>query len=360
MASTNEHQSPQGSGPVVLFDRHLGPFNKIQPRIAQTDNRPIQGSVIDCKTSFFPRYNGFEDDLLIIKTLVAGFQTIRGHMTPLLAQELLRFLTTTWKSDRDGRAWTAESPKNHRLFSELRGHGVAPKHLNYGFWFYMAAWWGPGHPALGPIRNDMSQLWGVEFPDDTLYYPAGLGVKDQKMLFAGIADGSAHAIQRPAGKPRDTEMQVRVRDIRQKINETPVEDLFGTIPSIITRRHGMDSNHLALMKSKLASTRKELETSKQTVTSLTQDLKSLELEHENTRRLLNEKTQHFQATINQLQCESKCSKDACIELNNRTDILEAKLAEANKRAEKAVETCALVLGILSSPGGEKRKRDEKM
>lgn len=239
---------------------------------------------------------------------------------------------------------------------------------------YLATWWGPGHPDLEAIRNDMSALWGVEFPTDAMFYPSNLSQEDQKMLYLDIRpvledeeSGSpgGHSTPQPRvasrpnasaqppetsqsqllppsiSQPLDTKMKVRQQEIVNAIENNPVGSDIGKLvpnikPKFLKPAAPANDSTLGKLRSDLKATQKELQASQTKATVLGENLDKLE----------DEKTQ-LVGRVNNLERDLDRSK---VKANNlegklneagyRMDALERKLEEANERAKKGIEMSA--------------------
>ncbi|KAM0340734.1 hypothetical protein ACHAPU_010325 [Fusarium lateritium] len=274
-------------------------------------------------------------------------------MAPSVADELVNFLADSWKSYM-GADFEVPNPVAQRPYDILLGLNDERKLLSYSFWFYLAAWYGPGHPDLQHIRQEMSAFWGAEFPTDAIIYPANFSVCDQKKLFAGIpvdltlnprASLPTPSLPTPSlptaslpiiSASSDTEMQVRVQDFKEIFEKTPVKDLAKAISQKMPNIPETDASEIDSLKAQLDATRRELENTQKELSSLEKrSQKSLEV-----------------AIDAECQYQQEFTE-------GHVKGLEGKLAETNQRVDKAMEICALLLGIVSAPGGEKRKRDDQ-
>ncbi|RMJ07395.1 hypothetical protein CDV36_013013 [Fusarium kuroshium] len=266
--------------------------------------------------------------------LVSLFNGIKDEMNNPLASELAEFLPNAWKN------WTAQVRKPNFatqdvFYSELRGTHGGRKILYYPHWFFMAACWGPAHFQLAPIRKDMSALWGVEFPTSSVFYPANIPAWRQKALFFGkrAEDTSFH------------EMEDRVEGFKAAIEDVDkpsiIEALTEYAPGLRNKAaYGNDAKEL---RNQLRDTRKQLEETQG-------KLEGTQTQLRNAKERLRIAEERIEDTERQLRetktkCDSLCSKD--------------DLITTNRRVDKVVETCALVLSILTTPGGEKRGREKQ-
>ncbi|KAM0317293.1 hypothetical protein ACHAPQ_011065, partial [Fusarium lateritium] len=366
----------KGRSYIQVFHTDCLPLLKLmrlfKPRRVETLPQTAADKI---KTCLFPCEKEAYDsnEQTVVRSFVAGFQLIENHVAPLLADELVKFLIDSWLKDQRQGFDKTTAPKEHCFYNILASEESSTKSLNFGYWFYLATWWGPGHPDLKAIRLDMSALWGVEFPADAMFYPPDISDKDQKRLYAGIQVGPEPAASRPAASPRrpassqpqaatkaqvparpasqtrDTEIATRQQQIMDAIENDTVGSVLGKFAANLNptfRNAGVSANDsgIAKLKSELAAAQKELEESKDKITVLERSLQSLEKAHEFTETT--QKTQTIQLTqrVNQqeenLKRANKYANDLERKLSkadDRMDSLEAKLAEADERAKKAVE-----------------------
>jgi predicted nucleic acid-binding Zn-ribbon protein len=368
------------------------------------------------KVSDFPYNEGYTSECSIVDCLVSGFQIVEKNLAPLLVDELANFLVDTWRQDQNHGLVEFSTPKEHRFYEIMTSEDEAIKSLNYGYWMYLAAWWGPGHPDLRTIRNDMSDVWGVQFPTDAIFYPPGISDKAQKQLYAGIhptleREGSGLPGRRATSRPRaasraeastqpeetsqaqvlsqsisqplETQMRTRQQEIVDAIEKNPVGSVLGKFAASLnpTCRNARDVGRL---QTNLAVTRKELQNSKNTVATLEESLESLQNAHHATQVSLGQmdfkvndlksdmehvqqnnhrlESQNVQLTerLDKLQGDLKRANKYASDLegkldkaDDRMDILERKLEEANERAKKAIEMSAFNHALI-----EKRFKEE--
>ncbi|KAF4466249.1 hypothetical protein FALBO_6875 [Fusarium albosuccineum] len=122
---------------------------------------------------------------ILANELVDAFHGIRPKMSPVLADILAQWLPKVLASSLYN-IQQLSAPQHHPLWSLLRGKNESgQKRLSYSAWFFMAVMFGPAHPMLEPIRRDMSELWGVHFPADSIFYP-DVSDEMQKKCFDGF------------------------------------------------------------------------------------------------------------------------------------------------------------------------------
>ncbi|KAF5660157.1 hypothetical protein FHETE_9130 [Fusarium heterosporum] len=323
--------------PVLMFVSRTRRHKNVLLRNAEP--RPCKNAD-RLQISHFPMYNRCPLRLTIRNSFLAGFQVIEEHMAPSVAEELVDFLANSWKTYIDIH-YEGPSPTGQKAYHALLGLNNEKKLLSYCLWFYLAAWYGPGHPDLQSIRQEMSNLWGVEFPTDTIIYPANISVENQEKLFYGIPVDIKPNLQAlpSVSQVRDTEMQDRIQDFKNTLETTPVEDLARIISQRMpTRAETADRKEIDSLKAQLATTRSELERTRKDVSGL-----ESKLDKEKAIR-----------QADYLKFDKQLSKS-----NKREKNLEGLIADTNRRVDKAMETCALLLSIVSAPGGEKRKRDDQ-
>ncbi|KAJ4253336.1 hypothetical protein NW762_010491 [Fusarium torreyae] len=365
MASNNQNVEPPEPEPRLEFRSHKGRVDCAQPRITIPRPRTDNEFGVVCHMSFFA-FKTPEDET-IVSTLVAGFQIIQRNMCPLLAGDMVKFLVDAWKEENQPRSHHGKPPAAHPYYKRLKGTEGNIKHLSYAYWFYLAACWGPDHPQLRGIRKEMSELWGAVFPPNMIVYPGYLSTERQKKLFGGVPTALFNEpnVQEQSGdeQSHDTVMQKRVRQLKQTIEDTPIEGLAGVIgdlPIILTKASSVnDTSELDELKLQLAATRKDLKETLGQVEGLQQELSDLRISSDNTIQQLQRDVDANKGALKVVDAKYLKMSTSETLLGGRVDAWEEKLEDMDKRVEKAVETCALVLGILSAPGGDKRKRGDE-
>ncbi|KAM0548460.1 hypothetical protein ACHAPJ_009946 [Fusarium lateritium] len=333
----------------------------------------------------FQPYGGDTMWSRIIGSLVAGFQDIEPNMNQDLATLLVESLKKAWNTTLVCSCPSKEKLASQWHYKRLCGLDGNGRDLYYPSWFFLAAWLGPGHPYLKRIRKEMSELWGVEFPTDAIIYPKGLPAETQKTLFYGNSMTAK----------RENTIEGRAQDIKRTINNSSIEDLAATItglPNMLNNTgSATDSGEVGSLKRQLADTRNELKetrdqvdsmkkeiaglkTTRNQVDSLITELKDLKNSRDQFSTLKQELNDLQISTNRQLQdlrediTNTKAKLSAVGELarqtkneeevlSDRVGGLGDRLTTTDKQVEKTVETCALVLSILSAPGGHKRKLD---
>ncbi|KAF4966583.1 hypothetical protein FSARC_5747 [Fusarium sarcochroum] len=349
MAFNNQDLEPHEPGPLLEFRPHNGRVNCAQPRVAIPGPRTGDRAGVVCCTSLFPFQN--PADKIIVDSLVAGFQLIQKNI-----------LERGEPKQKPSRKTTC----GPSYYKRLRGQNGNVKHLSYAYWFYLAACWGPDHPHLRGIRKEMSNLWDVTFPTHAITYPGNMSTEKQKRLFGGFPTAlyDEPKVQKGAAeKPHDTAMQVRVRELKQTIENTPIEGLAGAIgdlPIMLNKDSPVDdTSEVEELKRQLSVTRRDLKETLGQVEGLEQELTNLRMSTDMTIHQMQRDADVTKADLKVVDIRSSKVGTAEVLLSGRVDAWEEKLANMDKRVEKAMETCALVLGILSAPGGDKRKRGDE-
>ncbi|KAM0424947.1 hypothetical protein ACHAPT_009748 [Fusarium lateritium] len=262
--------------------------------------------------------------------LVDSFNKVKPGMDKTLACELAKFLIKAWEK-------FLHPPTGHEYLNQLRiklqGSKIGWKTLYYPHWFLFAIHMGPGHLAQEPIRQDMSALWGVEFPVNSVFYPADIPVDRQKALFRGGQDEPS-----PLLKITD-----RVEDFKAAIDvdqRSIIEAVAEYAPALLNK--AVRNDNVDSLKQQLDETREQLQ---------------------RTREQLQGSQEQFQKTQEQLQKTQEQLQDTqkqCKDLEGKVESSNNDLAAMNRRVDKVVDTCALVLSILTAPtGGERALKSEQ-
>lgn len=244
------------------------------------------------------------------------FNYIKHRMDKVLAIELAEFLPKAWEQSLFSKT---KSPEEHEFYQKMRGTAPNQKELYYPYWFFLAAVWNPNHPSLTNIRNDMAALWGVKFPEAYISYPYGVPVERQKALFHGGLESSTPLC----------EIQRRAQGFKAAIEgvgrPSVIEAVTQYAPALLNKPAPTDD-----------------------VESLHRKLKDTQEQLQKTQGQLKETQKQLQETNEELQ-ETREKLKSDIETSNK------ELAATNLRVDKVVDTCALVLSILTTSRGEKRK-----
>ncbi|KAH6976268.1 hypothetical protein BKA56DRAFT_618194 [Ilyonectria sp. MPI-CAGE-AT-0026] len=110
--------------------------------------------------------------------LVDAFNAIKGDMSGVWREELAAFVhDCTWQR-------LASNPSSLESYKKLKGNAGRQKQLYFPYWFGVATYFPPSHATLQPIREELSQLWGVNLPFDRIYYPR-VDAKKESACFQG-------------------------------------------------------------------------------------------------------------------------------------------------------------------------------
>ncbi|KAF5964437.1 hypothetical protein FCOIX_13418 [Fusarium coicis] len=307
----------------------------------------------------------------LFDNIVAAFRTVEQTMATDLVVKLIQAVAQLWKTvitqGPIGRAKVrAQTP--YRKLTGLAG----PKQLYYPYWFFMAVWLGPGHPFLKSIRRDMSDLWGVEFPTDAIMCPKFIPIEAQMELFYG----------RPAKPttPDEASIEERAKAIKKTINESSVNGLSAAIKDHLPNDlNGLGDSTRMQLESNLTSTNRELKDARKQINDLEKQLADAKASQARAQEKTNSDMETLRNEIKQLKGAqgstnkfkkvvetlrgTVASLDAKVlvgekKVEQEMNALRSEVAQSAEKAEKAVETGALVLSVLSTPGGQKRKMDE--
>jgi len=307
------------------------------------------------------------NDECLRESIIAAFKEVEQTMPLDLAVKLKQAVVQTLGTTSTAGYITKTKVSALMPYQRLAGHGIQ-KQLGYPDWFFMAAWLGPGHPFLESIRKDMSDVWGVEFPTDAIIYPAILNRETEERLFNGeIA---------PATATTEDSIEERAKAIKKTIDDSTVNGLSAAIKEHIPDDlNGLgDSNRMHALETSLASTSRELEEARKQVTNLEKQLFEAKASQARAQEKTNSDVQALRKELKQLkaaQSTDNVKKDLgvlratvtgieakVLKAEKDTNTLRSEVAQSAEKAEKALETGALVLSVLSTSGGQKRKRDE--
>ncbi|KAF5574186.1 hypothetical protein FPANT_11917 [Fusarium pseudoanthophilum] len=306
----------------------------------------------------------------LLESVVPAFREVEQTMPLDLAVELKQAVMQTLDITSTSGFISKAKVSTLMPYQRLAGkHGIK-KQLGYSDWFFMAVWLGPGHPFLEDIRKDMSDVWGVEFPTDEIIYPMIFDRKTEDKLFMGeIA---------PTPTANEDSIEERANAIKKTINESSVNGLSAAIKDHLpdALKHFGDASKVYASEKSLDSTNRELEDARKQVN----DLKNELAESKASQARAQEKTKSDMETLREEIRQLKAAQGSTgnvkkdvealrVTITQRVTGIQAKVekdmstlrnevAKSAEKAEKAVETGALVLSVLSTPGGQKRKMDE--
>ncbi|KAF5695569.1 hypothetical protein FDENT_299 [Fusarium denticulatum] len=300
-------------------------------------------------------------------SIVAAFREVEQTMPLDLAKRLKNAVVRTMKITSTMGCISKTKVSATMPYLSLAGiHGIK-KQLCYPDWFFMAAWLGPGHPFLEDIRKDMSDVWGVEFATDAIIYPKVDDIETEEKLFNGEV----------APTPNQDSIEERAKTIKKAINDSSVNGLSAAIKDHLPDafKDFGDAGKMYASEKSLASTNRELEDARKQVTNLEKQLAEAKVSQARAQEKTNNDMQALRKEIRQLKAAQgstdNVKKDiealratvAGVEAKvlkgeKDTNTLRNEVARSAEKAEKAVETGALVLSVLSTPGGQKRKMDE--
>ncbi|UPK90836.1 hypothetical protein LCI18_001771 [Fusarium solani-melongenae] len=165
----------------------------------------------------------------------------------------------------------------------------------------------------------MALLWKVEFPTGFLIYPFGIPIERQQTLFHG-------GLQNPTPL---REIQRRAQSFKAAIEgvgkPSVIEAVTDYAPALLNK--ALHTGDIGPLHQELKDTREQLR---------------------ETQGQLKETQKRLQETNKELQ-EARKQFEKDILSSNK------ELAATNRRVDKVVDTCALVLSLLTTSGGEKRK-----
>ncbi|RBQ71603.1 hypothetical protein FVER14953_13140 [Fusarium verticillioides] len=301
------------------------------------------------------------------KSIIAAFKEVQQTMPLDLALRLKQAVMQTMKTTPNMGSISKTKVSSMMPYQRLAGEHGIEKQVGYPDWFFMAAWLGPGHPFLEDIRKDMSDVWGVEFPTDEIIYSMIMNRETEVRLFNGEI----------APTPNEDSIEERAKTIKKTINESPVNGLSAAIKDHLPDafKDFSDASKVHTLETSLASTNRELEDSRNQVKNLEKQLAESKASQARAQEKTSSDMLALRTEMRQLKAAqvstSNVKKDlaglwtavAGVEakvLKGEKDMntLRSEVAQSAEKAEKAVETGALVLSVLSTPGGHKRKMDE--
>ncbi|PNP78872.1 hypothetical protein FNYG_07737 [Fusarium nygamai] len=313
-------------------------------------------------------------------SIVAAFREVEQTIPLDLALSLKQAVVQTMKTTSTIGCISKTKVSAMMPYQRLAGkHGIE-KQLCYTDWFFMAAWLGPGHPFLDDIRKDMSDVWGVEFPTDEIIYLLIINRETEYRLFNGEVA--------PTPNVNEDSIEERAKTIKKTINDSTVNGLSAAIKDHLPDafKDFGDAGKVYASEKSLASTNRELEDARKQVTNLEKQLAEAKASQARAQEKTNSELQKTKSDMETLRKEIKQLKAAQGSTNNfkravealratvagveatvlvgekkvekEMNTLRSEVAKSAEKAEKAVETGALVLSVLSTPGGQKRKMDE--
>ncbi|KAF5645301.1 uncharacterized protein FTJAE_2502 [Fusarium tjaetaba] len=328
------------------------------------------------KVSMYPSDLPYEPTTgRLCESLIAAFREVEQAMPLHLAIRLKQAVIQTMKTMPKMGSISKTKVSSMMPYQRLAGKHAIEKKLGYPDWFFMAVWLGPGHPFLGDIRKDMSDVWGVEFPTDEIIYPLIMNRETEVRLFNGEI----------APTPTEDSIEERAKTIKKTINESSVNGLSAAIKDHLPDafKDLGDASKVHALETSLASTNRELEDARKKVINLEKQLTEAKASQARSQEKTNSELQKTKSDMETLRKEIRQLKAAQGSTDNvKKDVqalrvtltqrvtdtqakvekdmstLRSKVAQSAEKAEKAVETGALVLSVLSTPGGQKRKMDE--
>ncbi|KAM5347230.1 hypothetical protein ACJ41O_010235 [Fusarium nematophilum] len=289
-------------------------------------------------SDFFVEYASIADNISA-RELVSAFHAVEPYMVPALAHQLVEFLKRTWReiSARKGCHGVL-----YDMFYTLKGTRGRDKLLYFPYWFYLATQWGPNDPDLDPIREDMSALWGVEFPAEEIFYPRDIPVTLEQGFFYGINEGA----------PDDSPFQVS--SLERLIERVPKEHLAQVIAGQLGSVAGPSDSanqleaQLSEVRSDLCDTLYQLEDANDELAQTRRELEALQIEVERRDNMLYAVQQELQ--------ESREERQALLVWEERRD---RELAEVKDKADRAFQICALLTRVLGTSGVGKPKGESE-
>ncbi|KAF5710706.1 hypothetical protein FMUND_9350 [Fusarium mundagurra] len=296
-------------------------------------------------------------------SIVAAFMEVEQTMPLDLALRLKQAVMQTMKTTSTLGCISKTKVSAMMPYQRLAGtHGIK-KQLCYPDWFFMAVWLGPGHPFLESIRKDMSDVWGIEFPTDEIIYPIIINRETEERLFNGEV----------APTSNEDSIEERAKTIKKTINDSTVNGLSAAIKDHLPNafKDFADASEVYASEKSLASTNRELEDARKQVNNLEKQLAESKVSQEKTnsdiqalRREIRQlksaqgSTDSVKKDLGALRATVAGMETKVIKGERDMNTLRSEVAQSAEKAEKAVETGALVLSVLSTPGGQKRKMDE--
>ncbi|KAF4487901.1 hypothetical protein FAGAP_11235 [Fusarium agapanthi] len=372
----------QGDPPFRLglrFRRHDGSYGAQERDFINLWNKPAK---VPIHQRDLPAVHAARHAERLFDGIIAAFkeveQTMALDLAVKLKQAAMQTLEITSTKGRVSKAKVSTLMPYQRLAGI---HGIK-KQLGYSDWFFMAVWLGPEHPFLESIRKDMSDLWGVQFPTDAIIYPKFIPIETQMSLFYG----------KPVTATDADSIEERAKAIKKSIDDSTVNGLNaaikGHLPDGLKLNGFGGSTRIQTLETSLASTNRELEDARKQVRNLENQLAEAKASQARAQEKTNSDMETLRKEVQLLktaqadnvkkdvealrmkltQHSTSCQQRAAgIEtkvlnrekkVEKELNVLRSEVAQSAEKAEKAVETGALVLSVLSTPGGQKRKMDE--
>ncbi|KAF5256105.1 hypothetical protein FOXYS1_13441 [Fusarium oxysporum] len=295
----------------------------------------------------------------LFDNIIAAFNEVEQTMALDLAVKLKQGVVQTWKDTStkgsiDKAEVTAQMP-----YQKLTGtNGIKSSFTTH------------------------TDLWGLQFPTDALMYPKFVPIEAQMSLFYG----------KPATAPNENCIEERAKAIKKTIDNSPVNGLsaaikghlpddlneFGTNPRIysLEMRLASTNHELEDTRTQISNLEKELAESKasqaralektksdmETLRKEIQQLKTAQGQTDNVKKDL--EALRAMLTQHSTSCQQRAASietkvlSGHKKVEKEMNVLRSEVAHSDEKAEKAVETGALVLSILSTTGGPKRKLDD--
>ncbi|KAF5243698.1 hypothetical protein FANTH_8070 [Fusarium anthophilum] len=352
--------------------------NRIQERdFVKLSNAPVK---VPIHQRDLPAIHAARHADRLFDGIVAAFkeveQTMALELAVKLKQAVMQTLETTSTKGRLSKTRVITLMPYQRLAGI---HGIK-KQLAYSDWFFMAVWLGPEHPFLEDIRKDMSDHWGVHLLTDEIIYPVIHNRETEERLFNGEVT------------PSEASIEERAKAIKKTIEDSTVKGLSATIkghlPDGLKLNGFGDSTRIQTLETSLTSTNRELEDARKQVRNLESQLTEAKASQARAQEKTNSDMETLRKEVQLLKAAQNDTVNKTVEAlwpiitqsstscRQRMSSIEAKVrkgekkvekdidtlrnevAQSAEKAEKAVETGALVLSVLSTPGGQKRKMDE--
>ncbi|KAF7545261.1 hypothetical protein G7Z17_g9302 [Cylindrodendrum hubeiense] len=111
--------------------------------------------------------------------LINAFDSIKAKIPEIQREQLAAYICDgSWKR-------LAAAPSSLEAYKKLRGNAGRRKVLWFPYWFEVASYFTPNHPTLQPIREELSEIWGVDLPKDRVHYPWGVDAKRARSAWDG-------------------------------------------------------------------------------------------------------------------------------------------------------------------------------